>query len=344
PLPRAAPPGLPRGPLRPAVRSLLQAVVADPRLGLQAHPRAHPDGGGQQRERVRSPADPDQQARRGAADGRLVGEQLEPSGQCGAHGSACAGDGARRSGHQSTCTISAATASTAARAASASAPSKPCTAIEYPTVRPSGSPAPPPSVAAPPRYPVLPRTPPAASSGPASSKRSARVPDSPATGTAKRICSRAGASPEATWARTADSRAGGTRFSRERPEPSWISSESTASAGTPSSSASSRISASTAAAAPAGVVSPPGEGASSSAVVLSEISRVCCTSSASVSERTCAVGASSGAEASASSPVTVSPASSSSSAKRSAASRAGAADLGPYCSPSSHPSSSAREA
>src|SRR5699024_3847833 len=246
-------------PLGDAGRALLQAVVDDPGLGLQAHPRPHPDGGGQQRERVRSPADPDQQARRGAADGRLVSEQFEPGGQRGAHGGARAGDGGRRAGHHSTCTISAATASTAARAASASAPSKPCTAIEYPTVRPSGSTATPARVAAPPRYPVLPRTRPAASSVPAASKRSVSVPDSPATGTSKRICSRAGASPEATCARTAESRAGGTRFSRERPEPSWISRESSASGATPSSSASSRISASTAAAAPAGVVSSPRE-------------------------------------------------------------------------------------
>src|SRR5699024_8961841 len=57
---RAEPPRLHQRPPRDAVRPLLQAVVDDPRLGLQAHPRAHPDGGGQQRERVRSPADPDQ--------------------------------------------------------------------------------------------------------------------------------------------------------------------------------------------------------------------------------------------------------------------------------------------
>ena len=87
-------------------------------------------GRGEQRERVGAPGDADQQARGEVAGAGVVGELLEPLGEGGAHGAAGTGDHGRRAGHQSTCTISAATSSTAARAASASAPSKPWTTIE----------------------------------------------------------------------------------------------------------------------------------------------------------------------------------------------------------------------
>ena len=108
---------------------LLQAVVDDPGLRLQAHAGGHPGSGGQQRQGVRSPADAHQQAGRVAAGG-VVGELLETGGEAHAHGRAGTGDHGRRAGHQSSCTSSAATASTAALASRALDPSNPCTTIE----------------------------------------------------------------------------------------------------------------------------------------------------------------------------------------------------------------------
>src|SRR5690625_2639459 len=253
--------GLGPGPFGDLHGALLQTVVDDHRLRLQTHPRAHPAGGGQQRQGVRSPAEADQQPRRQPSGGRVIGQRLEPGGQRGPHGGAGAGDHGWGAGHHESSASSEATASTAARASSASTPSNPWTTIEEPTVRPSGITATPARVAAPPRYPVLPRTRPRAGAVSSVSKRSTRGPERPAMGTSNRICSRRGASPEETWASTAASSAGGTRLSGEGPEPSRTSRSSSASSGKPSSAASSRTSASTAAAAPRGVVSSPRDSA-----------------------------------------------------------------------------------